>query len=302
MPTAQKFLFDRTFDLPRPPPGSELDVENDNEALAETVSEGEAPVNYTESDLDDARQAGFSAGREEGRREGLEGQEKLIADALSTIADRLKDLICIEDEHHAATERQALAVMTTAARKVLPDLSERFALGEIEHLTRDLLERLRHDSRVTVRVHPDLADALTSRFDDLASELAARSELSVLGDAHVALGDCRLEWGDGGAERRVEALLGEMDAIISRNLDGLESGSTALDAQNEAAAATPPGETTDPQVSELRQAQETITRLAETGTSQTDEPRSGRSGRKAAADPDDGVETVPVSPPPGDPA
>ena len=303
MTVAQKFLFDRIFDLPGTLPGPDapgIDPETGNNAAADAASEEEALATYTESDLADARDAGFSAGREEGRREGLEGQEKVIANALNTIAERLNDLLRVEDEHHATTERQALAVMTAAARKVLPDLSRRGALGEIEHLTRDLLERLRHESRVTVRVHPDLVDALTSRFDHFTSELTAGNELSVRGDAQIAHGDCRLEWGGGGAERRVETLLNEMDAIISRNLDGPDSVSTAPTAstgtEDEATAPAPPRETETPEVSELHQAQEAITRLSETRASQTEGTRSSEPERESAAGPDEGVETEPASP------
>ena len=36
----------------------------------------------------------------------------------------------------------------------------------------------------------------------------------VLGDAELTAGDCRVDWGDGSAERKSEAIWAEMDDII----------------------------------------------------------------------------------------
>jgi flagellar assembly protein FliH len=216
----------------------------------------------------------------------------------------LDELLRVEVEHHAETERHALTLMATAARKVLPDLSRRNALGEIEHLARELLDRLRHESRVTIRTHPDLAEALRPRVEEVKAELGAKCEVTVLGDADVINGDCQLEWGDGGAERRVETLLDEIDAIVARNLEGGSRDSAYADETPRADECETPGDDRAPEstVAELRQAQATLAQLSNSRASQGEEKPSDRPVQSAVEGPEDGGDKGPADTAPADPA
>ena len=88
----------------------------------------------------------------------------------------------------------------------------------------------------------DLKSGLEQRIETLIK--SCEGKLTVLGDAAMAPGDCRIEWNEGGAERNAEAMWKDIDLIIEQNIGaGDESEAVADDPDRGAEApqsGTPP--------------------------------------------------------------
>jgi flagellar assembly protein FliH len=78
--------------------------------------------------------------------------------------------------------------------------------------------------RITVRVHPTLVEAVRQQCGRAAEAASFEGKLIVTADAKIAPGDCRVEWGDGGAERDQTRLWAEIDAVVERALATVVSG------------------------------------------------------------------------------
>ena len=106
----------------------------------------------------------------------------------------------------------------TIARKMFPDLASRNALGEVERVAGMAMEKVLNDSPMVVRVNPELRDPLAERIDAHIAGTAVEGRVTVSGDADLPVGDCRIEWRDGGTERDTAAMWKGIDEIIERNM------------------------------------------------------------------------------------
>ncbi len=207
MTAVKKFLFDTPF-------GTSKTCEG--EANQEDF-EGGVPT-FSQADVDAAREEGFAAGQEEGIRAAANTTEHRITESLTVLMERLSELFRMQDDANTDTARNAITVAITIARKMFPDLASRNALGEVERAAEMAMEKVLNDSPVVVRVNPELRDPLAERIDVHTAGTAAEGRVTVSGDADLPVGDCRIEWRDGGAERDVAAMWKDIDAIIERNM------------------------------------------------------------------------------------
>jgi flagellar assembly protein FliH len=170
------------------------------------------PVAYAEHArlLEETRQAAFQQGVEEGRRLQADQEQIRIANGLGAILARL-EIATIEMRRLEETARhEALTFAMLFARKIAGRLIETAPVGAIEATARAIFNDLRGSPHVAVRVAPDLVDPCKERLIGLLKENGIESRLFVFPDPEIALGDCRIEWSDGGIVRdraRLEHLI-----------------------------------------------------------------------------------------------
>ncbi len=216
MTAARKFIFETNFDdFQAPEPKPEEIVEE-----AEPVQE-EAPT-YSEDELNAAREEALVAGRKEGANEAADASEREIAAALAAIEGGLSELFRMQEEANDSMLKNAISVAATVARKLFPDLNRKNALGEVENLVVTTMEKVMDEPKVTVNVAEELRPGLEQRIDSLIK--GCEGKLMVRGDADMALGDCKIEWNEGGAERNTDAMWKEIDLIIEHNIGGDDQG------------------------------------------------------------------------------
>jgi flagellar assembly protein FliH len=216
MPALKKFLFDTSFDTPVGRP-EKPEEEKANEA-EESQPEEEIPPTYSEEEVNAAREEGFAAGKKEGIAEAANATQHQIMELLKKMEGQYTKLFRIQNESNAATTRDATAVAVVVARKVLPDLNQRNALGEVEKFAEMALEKVIKEPHVVMRVNPLIQGPLAERIDALIAGKEYAGQVKLMADDGIPLGDCRMEWRNGGAERNLAAKMREIDEIIERNL------------------------------------------------------------------------------------
>jgi len=212
MAPAEKFMFDRSFDVEEELPEEieELDdLEEEPEEVAPTFSEGELIV---------ARDKAFVTGKEEGVQEASEAIERQIHETLEVIGTRFEDLLRVQSEFNVETFKDSILVATGIARKYFPTLSQENGLEAIENMVGKILREIMEEPRVTVHVHPDLQDPLNDRLAPIIAEAGFEGRVVVMDDEAAIFGDCRVEWSSGAAERSAEERRGEIEEIIARNM------------------------------------------------------------------------------------
>jgi flagellar assembly protein FliH len=207
MTAVRKFLFDTPFGTSKTCEGK----------ANQEDSEGGVPT-FSQADVDAAREEGFAAGKEEGIRAAANTTQHRITESLTALMERLSELFRMQDEANTDTARNAITVAITIARKMFPDLASRNALGEVERAAEMAMEKMLNDSPVVVRVNPELRHPLAERIDAHTAGTAAEGRVTVSGDADLPVGDCRIEWRDGGTGRDAAAMWKDIDAIIERNM------------------------------------------------------------------------------------
>jgi len=225
MSAVQKFMFDRTFDVaaqpapkPEPLPIETSETEADEQEPDAKQEEEESQPGYSEEQLEAAKKDSFEAGKQEGILAATKTVEQETLVAVRSIAQHLTELFGNQEHSNTTMMKDSVGVAATIVRKLFPAMDETYGLEEVERLIEHTLLRLIEEPRVVIKVNPALTESLGARLHDLKAGAGYEGRIVLKEDASMNAGDCRLEWGDGSAERNVAALWQSIDDIIESNI------------------------------------------------------------------------------------
>lgn len=200
----------------------DLDLAHREPQRDTSVADAAAAERMRRAELEEARAAGFAAGRAEGIAEGDQSASarstRQIAAAADTLADQVAALAMTMDDARAATLAGAVDLAATIARKLAGTLLDTHPVAEIEALIGECLASLNGVPHLVIRCHPDLAEAVRELATARMATTGFTGRLVVLGEPEQALGDCRLEWVDGGLVRDTTAINADIDNRIAAYL------------------------------------------------------------------------------------
>src|SRR5215468_6163303 len=222
VPQANRFVFDRVFNE-KPFNG---DATLSRFEPPHPAAGAEAPQ-FSESDLESARQFGYEEGlrqgSEDGRREGAAGAlsqaEAQTNAAFALLAEQLAALAGRQDEMFAALGHDCERLVRIVLDRLLPELVRRGGAEEILGVVRTALSIACNDPVVEVRVPHDVVDGIRPRIARLTRDLAFRGRVDLHGDSFLTDGMVRVRWLHGGAQRDPDQMLTEVTAIIARVLE-----------------------------------------------------------------------------------
>lgn len=210
MTARAKFLFDADFGSTAGAP--KIDVAAHEAKIAEAEARG--------------YRNGMNAAEAQARTEA----ERRTALALENIGAALGRALMALAGVERKLEAEAVEVAAAVAKKLAYELIARDPLAEIAALATTCLRELRSAPHIVARVNENLYDAVQARLTEIAAAQGFEGRLVVLGEADIPLGDCRLEWADGGVVRdqaATETLIAEAVAryiAAQRGHDSKNSG------------------------------------------------------------------------------
>jgi flagellar assembly protein FliH len=92
-------------------------------------------------------------------------------------------------------------VAFAVARKLAPELIAAEPVAEIEALARSCFRQLIAAPHVVVRIAEPIYEVAHQRLEEIARLAGLEGRLVVLAEPGMAVGDCRIEWADGGVAR-----------------------------------------------------------------------------------------------------
>ncbi len=174
--------------------------------------------------------AAEAAGREKGYAQAQSDAAVESSRRLTDALDRIAAAIGVANKALAAIETrlecEAVEVAVAVARKLAPALIAREPFAEISALAGDCFRQLVAAPHIAVRVNDALYAVAKEKLDDIARAKSFEGRLVVLAEPDIALGDCRIEWADGGVNRDNAAA----NAAIGTAVDGYVSARRAADA------------------------------------------------------------------------
>lgn len=194
-------LFAEDFDLP---PHAD-DAVPEPEIIAPT---------FAAEDIDAVRQEAWKAGYEAGI---TSAESTSIALARAAMPDVAAALALVADEAGRLAEEAAEAMaqmLVDGLATLFPAMAAAHGASETRSVVRAILPALQQEPRATVRVAPDLADALAGEITMLDPDLADR--VAVVADPTMAPGDVRASWATGTATRDTLAAWHEVAAVLSQ--------------------------------------------------------------------------------------
>jgi flagellar assembly protein FliH len=204
MTARAKFLFDSDFGMPKDA-APKIAPEEHQAAIAAAELRG--------------YQRGVVAAEAQARTEA----ERRTAAAYERIAGGLADLAgktkAIEDRMEAESVDVAVAV----ASKLAATLLAREPLAEVAALASECFNAFLAAPHVAVRVNNELYAKARDELDAIARARGFEGRLVVLGETDIALGDCRIEWADGGVIRERTAIQAAIDDLVRRYVAARET-------------------------------------------------------------------------------
>jgi flagellar assembly protein FliH len=219
----QKYLFDTDFAAPKVnvvEMGADEMVEP--EEIVEAEPEPPPPPTFSEEELGLARDQAFEAGRQQGLQEAAASLQQMLGMAMATCAHHLQSLNQAQTAANEALGKDAVAIGLATVRKLHPAFAKSHGLAEIEAALTDAMGNLDRVARITIKVHPDLVEAVKEKAEVLASDTGFDGKVVVTADSHLAPGDCRVEWGEGGVERDAARTWADIDKAVETALGKLE--------------------------------------------------------------------------------
>ena len=211
MAAANKFLFDSDF-------GSAATAEKPITPKDVAVALGEAETK------------GFRAGFAQAEKEAVAQAERERAQAeqqtalaFEQIGAMLGGIAGQLTEIEKRLEAEAIEVAVAVGRKLSNELVGREPFAEISALASDCFRQLSTAPHVVVRVNDALLDTARTRLEEIARMRGFEGRLVVIAEPEIVLGDCKIEWADGGVTRDVNAVETAITEAVSRYIGALQS-------------------------------------------------------------------------------
>jgi flagellar assembly protein FliH len=189
------------------------------------------PPTFSEAELAEAvataRHTALAEGIAQGRAETVADTERRIAAGLTAIANHLGT---IDSQVRAVVDglsENTVALSLAIARQLFPALLRRGGGGEIEALLTRCLETLRAEPWFAIRVPAEQLDEMNERVQAVGAGRGYEGRLTVLADQDLKLGDCRIEWAQGGMIRDRDQIWSAIEGAIEQALASSEIGETA---------------------------------------------------------------------------
>jgi flagellar assembly protein FliH len=177
------------------------------------------PIDDHVAKLKAAEAAAFARGVEQGAREARAEAEQRSGIMLDRITAAMATLGKQLDAVEAKLETEAVEVAVAVARKLAPELVAREPFAEIAALAVDCFRNLVKCPHVVVRVNDALHETARAKLDELVRRLTPDTRLVMLAEPDIAIGDCRIEWADGGIDRDGAAIAAAIDEAVTRYIN-----------------------------------------------------------------------------------
>jgi len=195
----RKFMFDCSFD---------------GATAANRPAPERKPVTLKPEQYDALKQESYDSGFAAGCQVTQDQHQKWITKTLHGLDKNITAVFADIQSFYQEQDSRIRQITLTIAKKVLADFTARHGLEEIQKVLSDALTEMVHEPRLVVRVHQDQFDAINTYISDMAVKKAYSGKVVVLADSDIPLGDCRVEWADGGLERNTQAVWNGVEKII----------------------------------------------------------------------------------------
>jgi flagellar assembly protein FliH len=177
--------------------------------------------------------AAHAKGYAQAQSDAVVEANRRIAGALELIAASLREANSALHAIETRLECEAVEVAVAVARKLVPELLQREPFAEISALASHCFRELIAAPHIAVRVNDSLYAAAREKLDDVARAHGFVGRLVVLGDPGTSVGDCRIEWADGGVTRDIGAADAAIGEAVARYISARRSLADATRAAEE---------------------------------------------------------------------
>lgn len=190
----------------------------------------EKPVNaeeeektFSEDELNQAREESFKLGTQDATQKIRGEHEERLVQCTETLTQHLSELLGAEARRDIEKSVDTARLTLSIVKKMMPNLSSKFAEDEIIALVKQALSDRPDEPRLVVVVHDEMLEPLRQKIDDITNSQAFQGKVVIIADDTIALTDCRVEWADGGIEKDFKVLYAAIEKSFNSVLQRLST-------------------------------------------------------------------------------
>ena len=183
-----------------------------------------ATPSYSKDELD----AAVKLAEEKAYNEGLmaatneeKQQQKLL---LENIQEQLTSIFMELNKKSTDIENSALKFAIELMRKILPTLEKERAEAEVKNFMAQNFANFASQETLSFAFNPDTLSLVADSIGRLAEQNDFEGKIAVHKDSNLGPTDCRIEWKNGGVERKVNDILDKVENLIDSNTQERENG------------------------------------------------------------------------------
>jgi len=184
------------------------------------------------ADTEQIKSEAYAHGFEEGRKQALNDVEAATQETLSQVAQAAHALFSQKSQLETGIKQEMVQLAYAIASKLSPALIRAHPMAEIEALIEDCLATANKEPRLVVRVSEALLDPINERLEDLKASTGFPGDIVLIGEPALGPQDCRVEWPDGGTERKHDTIMREVETAVQRFvMSGTDKGAQSATAE-----------------------------------------------------------------------
>jgi flagellar assembly protein FliH len=163
-------------------------------------------------------EAECAAAYERGKQDAVAQAERQTAAAAEALAKTAAMLLTRLDGESRAMREEAARVALAAARKIADAALEAFGEERAARAIEAVMDTLRHQPRLVVRLAPDMADKLAPLITELCDKHAYAGAVLVRPEPKLRAGDITIDWSDGVVSMSAEDTAQRINDLIESAL------------------------------------------------------------------------------------
>lgn len=173
--------------------------------------------------LEEARQQGFDAGRDLGKRDAQEEfaeaeAERLIAER-AAIREQLSALLHQDEKLRRDTERDIVELFLALGERLTPELLDTYSADLAVARIRESVERVRSDPVLSIHAAPDVIAQLQDETPEWLDDATQDKVIKLIADPEMSRGAAQVRWKGGRLEYDLNAAATAMIAALRQAAD-----------------------------------------------------------------------------------
>ncbi|NRB14119.1 MAG: hypothetical protein HRU29_06935 [Rhizobiales bacterium] len=181
----------------------------------------------SQDDVDAARTQGFIQGRIDGLAEAETQYKAEFKTTLDQMVGQFENLLTGQTQAHNEAMDKAQNFAILIAKKIGQSALEQHPTKTVTKLIADCLSHINNMPHLVVRVNPEVSQLTKDELQPLIEQKGFEGKLMIMGEENIALGDCAIEWADGGVAHNSQAIISQINQLLNQYF-GIEINQQAV--------------------------------------------------------------------------
>ena len=172
------------------------------------------PPSFSEDELRAATEKSREEGYEKGFQAAQGEQEKQEHELLENINTRLLSILTEAENFQKQLEQDNLHFVLGVLKKIFPSLAQKQADAELELFLKENFAHFKNEASLSFSFNPESVKIGAALLPKLANANDFEGKIAIHKDASLGVGDCRIEWKNGGVERNADKMLEKVTELL----------------------------------------------------------------------------------------